>query len=429
MANIKDIQAREILDSRGNPTLEVDVIVASGIVGRASVPSGASTGKNEALELRDKDTRYGGKGVLKAIRAVEGEICTALLGHDVRKQQDIDATLINLDPTPNKNRLGANALLAVSMASMRAAANATHMPLYQYLIEGQNPETALQPCMPIPLMNVINGGMHADNALDIQEFMMIPLLAPTFSEALRMGVESFHALKSVLKQKGLSISVGDEGGFAPQLYSHTEAIECILMAIEQAGFKPGKDIGVGLDVASSAFYKEGQYHLQSEGKCLSAIDMVEYLATLVRQYPIISIEDGLAEEDWVGWKLLTERLGNSIQLVGDDIFVTNCALLNHGIQEKIANAILIKLNQIGTVSETLAAIQLANEAGYRAIISHRSGETEDTFIADFAVATGVGQIKTGGLCRTDRVAKYNQLLRIEEVNRRANPFPYATWKS
>lgn len=416
MAEIKDIKAREILDSRGNPTLEADVILVSGVMGRASVPSGASTGTQEAVELRDGGTRYGGKGVLKAIHSIEGEILNALKGYDVRSQQGLDERIIQLDNSENKSRLGANALLAVSMAALRAAANAVKMPLYQYLKERQVASlSAVLPLLPVPLMNIINGGVHADNKLDFQEFMIIPVEAPTFKEALRMGVETFHALKSELKHKGFSTSLGDEGGFAPQLSSHTEAIEWILRALEKAGFQPGKDIFLGLDVASSEFHKEDAYHVQSENKVLSSTGMVDYLVTLANQYPIISIEDGLAEEDWAGWKMLTERLGQKLQLVGDDLFVTNTKRLEQGIQRGIANSILIKLNQIGTVTETLAAIQLAKKHGYSSIISHRSGETEDTFIADFAVATAVGQIKTGGLCRTDRVGKYNQLLRIEEA--------------
>lgn len=415
MAEIKDIKAREILDSRGNPTIEADVILVSGSMGRASVPSGASTGAKEAVELRDGGERYGGKGVLKAIHSIEGEILTALKGYDVRSQEGLDERLIQLDNTPDKSRLGANALLAVSMAALRAAANAVKMPLYQYLRERQSVLNAVNPLMPVPLMNVINGGAHADNKLDVQEFMIIPVQAPSFKEALRMGVESFHALKSELKQQGFSTALGDEGGFAPQLASHAQAIEFILRSLEKAGFTPGKDIFLGLDVASSEFYTGDAYHLQSEGKVLNSEEMVDYLMALVNQYPIISIEDGLAEEDWAGWKILTERLSQKIQLVADDLFVTNLKRLEQGIHSGVANSILIKLNQIGTVSETLAAIQLAKTSGYSSIISHRSGETEDTFIADFAVATAVGQIKTGGLCRTDRVGKYNQLLRIEEA--------------
>ncbi len=414
MAEIKDIQAREILDSRGNPTIEADVILSSGVIGRASVPSGASTGKKEAIELRDEGSRYCGKGVLKAIDSIESEIKASLIGHDVRNQKAIDECLIKLDNTDNKGRLGANALLAVSMAALRASANAVHMSLYEYLLAGHFARTNGKPRMPVPLMNVINGGAHADNGLSIQEFMIIPVVAPTFKEALRMGVETFHALKSALKQKGLSTALGDEGGFAPQLSSHAQAIEYLLKAIEQAGFKPGQEMFLGLDVASSEFYQDQKYHLKSEDKSLDSAAMVDYLVHLATEYPIISIEDGLAEDDWEGWKLLTERLGNKLQLVGDDLFVTNQRLLEQGIENNVANSILIKLNQIGTVSETLATIRMARKAQYTAIISHRSGETEDTFIADLAVTTGVGQIKTGGLCRTDRVAKYNQLLRIEE---------------
>lgn len=412
MAEIKDLRAREILDSRGNPTVEAEITLTSGVIAYASVPSGASTGKHEALELRDNDdARYGGKGVLKAIQSIETDIRKALIGHDVRYQRGIDELLIRIDGTENKSRLGGNAILAVSLVVARAAALAVKMPLFQYL---ENQEH-IKPVIPLPLMNIINGGAHADNNLDFQEFMILPVLASSFKEALRFGVEIFHALKSELKQKNLSTGIGDEGGFAPNLSSHAEALDLILKAIEKAGFKAGKDIYLGLDVASSEFYRDGLYHLKSEQKTLSSEQLVDYLVGLVDLYPIISIEDGLAEEDWNGWKHLTERLGQRIQLVGDDLFVTHTKLLEQGIRRGIANGILIKLNQVGTLTETLAAIHMAKEANYSTIISHRSGETEDTFIADLAVATAAGQIKTGSLCRTDRVAKYNQLLRIEEL--------------
>jgi len=412
VAEIKDLRAREILDSRGNPTVEAEITLTSGVIAYASVPSGASTGKHEALELRDNDdARYGGKGVLKAIQSIETDIRKALIGHDVRYQRGIDELLIRIDGTENKSRLGGNAILAVSLVVARAAALAVKMPLFQYL---ENQEH-IKPVIPLPLMNIINGGAHADNNLDFQEFMILPVLASSFKEALRFGVEIFHALKSELKQKNLSTGIGDEGGFAPNLSSHAEALDLILKAIEKAGFKAGKDIYLGLDVASSEFYRDGLYHLKSEQKTLSSEQLVDYLVGLVDLYPIISIEDGLAEEDWNGWKHLTERLGQRIQLVGDDLFVTHTKLLEQGIRRGIANGILIKLNQVGTLTETLAAIHMAKEANYSTIISHRSGETEDTFIADLAVATAAGQIKTGSLCRTDRVAKYNQLLRIEEL--------------
>lgn len=410
MTQIQNIYAREILDSRGNPTLEAEVRLASGAIGVAAVPSGASTGSKEAIERRDGDAkRYMGKGVLDAVQAVNSEIKDALIGHDALEQIAIDEALIALDGTENKSRLGANALLAVSLATAKASANAADVPLYRYL--GGEQATTL----PVPMMNIINGGEHADNNVDIQEFMILPVGAGSFSEALRYGAEVFHVLKKVLKQKSLNTAVGDEGGFAPDLPSNQAALEIILQAIEQAGFKAGKDIYLGLDVASTEFYKDGQYHLSAENKQLSSEQFSEYLTSLVSQYPVISIEDGMSEEDWQGWKLLTEAVGNKVQLVGDDLFVTNSKLLERGISQSIANSILIKFNQIGTLTETLDAIALAKKANYGTVISHRSGETEDTTIADLAVATNAGQIKTGSLCRSDRVAKYNQLLRIEDA--------------
>lgn len=410
MSQIKQITALEIIDSRGNPTIEAEVLLTTGQSGRAAVPSGASTGSREAVELRDKDSkRYLGKGVLKAVAEINGEISGALKGQDVHDQKKIDDTLIALDGTKTKERLGANAILAVSLAAAKAAAALEGQPLYQYL-SGSN-----QFILPVPMMNIINGGAHADNNLDIQEFMILPVGASSFSEALRYGVEIFQHLKKVLHERGLSTSVGDEGGFAPKLPSNEAALDIILKAIEIAGFQVGKDVFLGLDVASTEFYKNNQYHLSAENKVFSAEEFVDYLTRLVERYPIISIEDGMAENDWHGWKLLTERLGNKIQLVGDDLFVTNTELLEQGITQKVANAILIKPNQIGTLTETLAAIQMAKKAHYNTIISHRSGETEDTTIADLAVATNAGQIKTGSLCRSDRMAKYNQLLRIASV--------------
>jgi enolase len=407
MTQIKQITALEILDSRGNPTVEAEVLLTSGRSGRAAVPSGASTGSHEAIELRDKDAkRYLGKGVSRAVAAINGEISQALQGLNASSQADIDRCLLTLDGTTNKSRLGANAILAVSLAVAKAAASDKNQPLYQYL-GGQDPFV-----LPVPMMNIINGGAHADNNLDIQEFMILPVGAGSFNDAVRYGVEVFQQLKQVLHERGLSTSVGDEGGFAPNLPNHEAAIEVILHAIEAAGFRPGKDIYLGLDVASTEFYKNGKYHLRAENKILTAEELVEYLTALVTQYPIISIEDGMAENDWQGWQLLTKRLGQRIQLVGDDVFVTNTTLLQEGISKNVANAILIKPNQIGTLTETLAAIQMAKTARYNTIISHRSGETEDTTIADLAVATQAGQIKTGSLCRSDRVAKYNQLLRI-----------------
>lgn len=410
MTTIKRITAREILDSRGNPTVEADVLLSTGDIGRAAVPSGASTGSREALELRDKDAkRYLGKGVAKAVHFIRNELATALIGQDASQQQKIDETLIALDGTENKEKFGANALLAVSLATAKAAALANKQPLFQYLSKEKNL------ILPVPMMNIINGGAHADNNIDFQEFMILPVGLPSFSESLRAGTEIFHHLKSLLKAKNYNTNVGDEGGFAPDLPSHEAAVELILEAITRAGYQPRKDIFIGFDVASSEFYRDGQYHISGEKKVLSAEGFVEYLAKFAEQYPVISIEDGMAENDWEGWQLLTKRLNTTVQLVGDDLFVTNTEILARGIKEQIANAILIKPNQIGTLTETLAAIQMAKKANYNTVISHRSGETEDTTIADLAVATNAGQIKTGSLCRTDRVAKYNQLLRIEEL--------------
>jgi enolase len=410
MTTIQKIIAREILDSRGNPTLEAEVTLANGHVGRAAVPSGASTGSKEAIELRDGDkTRYMGKGVRKAVENVNGEIAKALHGFEVFDQAGLDQCLINLDGTENKARLGANALLGVSMAAAHAAAAAKGLALWQYLANGR--EVAL----PVPMMNIINGGAHADNNVDMQEFMVLPVGFDSFSEALRAGTEIFHSLKSVLKSRGLGTSVGDEGGFAPDLRSNEEALETILEAIAKAGYHAGQDVLLGLDVASTEFYENGKYNLMGEGKRLSSEQFVEFLADWSRKYPIITIEDGMAENDWAGWKLLTEAVGNSVQLVGDDLFVTNPKIFQDGINQQVANAILIKVNQIGTLSETLQAIAMADANRYAAIVSHRSGETEDTTIADIAVATSATQIKTGSLCRSDRVAKYNQLLRIEQA--------------
>ncbi len=409
MSEIIEVRAREILDSRGNPTVEADVITADGAIGRAVAPSGASTGSREALELRDGDkSRYLGKGVLTAVNNINGEIADTVKGMEVTAQAELDNRMIELDGTDNKSRLGANATLAVSLAAAHAAAQEQAMPLYQYLGDGNYK-------MPVPMMNIINGGEHADNSVDLQEFMILPVNAGSIREAVRYGAEVFHALKSVLGSKGLATTVGDEGGFAPNLSSNEEAIEVILEAINKAGYKPGEDIFLGLDAASSEFYKDGKYVLASEGKSFDSAGFVEYLAGWVDQYPIISIEDGLDEGDWDGWKILTEQLGKKIQLVGDDLFVTNTKILEEGISKGIANSILIKFNQIGTLSETLNAIGMAHDAGYSAVMSHRSGETEDTTIADLAVATGTGQIKTGSLSRSDRVAKYNQLMRIEEA--------------
>ena len=409
MTKIVDVLAREVLDSRGNPTVEADVVLESGVRGRAIVPSGASTGKREALELRDDDpNRYLGKGVTKAIGHIQTEIKQALVGMDVLDQAALDQTMIDLDGTSNKGRLGANAMLAVSMGAAHAAANQGQIPLFRYL--NQTGDFL----MPVPMMNIINGGAHADNKVDLQEFMIIPVGAPTFKEALRYGTEVFHSLKKVLSGLGLNTSVGDEGGFAPDLGSNEQAVKVIMEAIDKAGYQAGKDIYIGLDVASSEFYSNGKYNLDAEGKSLSAEEFIDYLADWVNNYPIISIEDGLAEEDWDGWKKQTEKLGDKVQLVGDDLFVTNPAILKRGIDESIANSILIKVNQIGTLTETFQAMDMARVAGYSTVVSHRSGETEDTTIADLAVATCAGQIKTGSLSRSDRVAKYNQLLRIEE---------------
>ena len=410
---IKDIRAREILDSRGNPTIEADVILADGTIGRAAAPSGASTGSREALELRDGDqSRYMGKGVKKAVANVNSQIRSALMDKDVTEQQGIDDAMIALDGTENKDSLGANAMLAVSLATAKAAAKSQNLPLHQYIANLRN-QTSLT--MPVPMMNILNGGEHADNTVDIQEFMIEPVGFTSFSEALRAGTEIFHSLKSVLKSQGLNTAVGDEGGFAPNLRSNEEAITVIMQAIEQVGYKAGEDIHLALDCAASEFYKNGQYILAGEGnKSFDSQGFSDYLVGLARQYPIISIEDGLDESDWDGWKYLTEQIGDKVQLVGDDLFVTNPAILQEGIDKHIANAILIKFNQIGTLSETLDAIYLAKKNGYATIISHRSGETEDSTIADLAVGTAAGQIKTGSLCRSDRVAKYNQLLRIEQ---------------
>jgi enolase len=409
MSDIAEIRAREILDSRGNPTVEADVFTEMGTMGRAAVPSGASTGSREAIELRDGDKdRYLGKGVLQAVENIEDSISDVLAGVDVTSQTEIDKRMRDLDGTPNKGNLGANAILAVSMAAAKAAANELEIPLYRYL-GGAGP---LQ--MPVPMMNIINGGAHADNSVDLQEFMILPTGAASLAEAVRYGTEVFHALKSVLKKQGMNTAVGDEGGFAPNLSSNEAAIEVILQAIETAGFKAGEDLWLGLDVASSEFYQDGVYDLASEGKKLDSAQFADYLTNWVDKYPIISIEDGMAENDWEGWAILTEKLRHKVQLVGDDLFVTNTEILAEGIAKGIANSILIKLNQIGTVTETLAAIEMAKRANYTAVISHRSGETEDSTIADLAVATSAGQIKTGSLSRSDRIAKYNQLIRIEE---------------
>ena len=410
MSAIVDIVGREILDSRGNPTVECDVLLESGVMGRAAVPSGASTGSREAVELRDGDKgRYLGKGVLKAVEHINTEISEAVLGLDASEQGFLDKTLIDLDGTDNKSRLGANAMLAVSMAVARAAAEESGLPLYRYL--GGMGSVQL----PVPMMNVINGGAHANNSLDLQEFMIIPVGAPTFREAVRWGAEVFHALKKILHDKGISTAVGDEGGFAPSVENHEAAIQLILQAIDAAGYTAGEQIALGLDCAASEFYKDGMYVLEGEGGLkLSAEQWTDMLATWVDKYPIISIEDGMHEGDWDGWKILTDRLGDKVQLVGDDLFVTNTKILKEGIDKGIANSILIKINQIGTLTETFAAIEMAKRAGYTAVISHRSGETEDNTIADIAVATNAGQIKTGSLSRSDRMAKYNQLLRIEE---------------
>jgi enolase len=409
MSAIVEVIAREILDSRGNPTVEADVLLESGIMGRAASPSGASTGSREAIELRDGDKRrYGGKGVLKAVEHVNTELCEAIIGVDATEQTFVDKTLIDLDGTENKSRLGANAILAVSLAVAKAAAEESGLPLHRYL------GGAAPMAMPVPMMNVINGGAHADNGLDMQEFMIMPLGMDSFREALRCGVEVFQTLKKILHDRGVSTAVGDEGGFAPRLANHEAAIQLIIEAIDTAGYRVGEDVALALDCASSEFYKDGEYVLGSERRSMKAAEFVDYLAAWVDKYPILSIEDGMAEDDWEGWQLLTRKLGNRVQLVGDDLFVTNTRYLQRGIDEHVANSILIKVNQIGTLTETLAAIEMAKRARYTAVVSHRSGETEDTTIADIAVATNAMQIKTGSLSRSDRLAKYNQLLRIEE---------------
>jgi enolase len=409
MTIISDVYAREVLDSRGNPTVEVEVRLESGALGRAIVPSGASTGAHEAVELRDGDkSRYLGKGVLKAVDNVNTIIAPEIIGYDALEQVVIDQKMIELDGTHNKAKLGANAILAVSIAVARAAAEALDVPLYTYL-GGFNAKT-----LPVPMLNIINGGAHADNNVDVQEFMILPVGAPTFAEALRMGAEIFHSLKSVLKGKGLNTAVGDEGGFAPNFGSNEEAITTVIEAIEKAGFKPGVDVFLGMDVASTEFFKDGKYHLEGEGKSYTSAEFVDLLASWADKYPIITIEDGCSEDDWEGWKLLTDKLGGKVQLVGDDLFVTNTQRLSNGIDKGIGNSILVKVNQIGTLTETFDAIEMAKRAGYTAVISHRSGESEDSTIADIAVATNAGQIKTGAPSRSDRVAKYNQLLRIED---------------
>ena len=409
MTEIIEIKAREVLDSRGNPTIESDVYVSCGAVGRAAVPSGASTGKREALELRNKKSkRYGGKGVTTAVKNVMDKILPAVRGMDAADQIALDNAMIKLDGTANKSKLGANAILSVSMAAARASAMAYGLPLYRYL-GGMNARR-----LPLPMMNVINGGAHAANNLDIQEFMIVPVGAKSITQAVQMAAETFHSLKKILKGKGLNTAVGDEGGFAPDFASHEEAIQYIIKAIQAAGYKPGNDIGVALDSAASEFYKKGKYILQSENKELTAEALIDYYQTIIEKYPILSIEDGLAEQDWKGWALMTDRLEGSIQIVGDDIFVTNPKIFKKGIEEGIANSILIKLNQIGTVTETLDTMEMAKQSGYTTVISHRSGETEDTFISDFVVGTSGGQIKTGSMSRSDRISKYNQLMRIEE---------------
>ncbi len=409
MSAIVDIIGREVIDSRGNPTVECDVLLESGSMGRAAVPSGASTGSREAIELRDGDAdRYFGKGVLKAVENINTEIAESVAGLDANEQAFLDRTLIELDGTENKGRLGANALLAVSMANAKAAAEETGLPLYRYL----GGSGAMQ--LPVPMMNVINGGAHADNNLDLQEFMIIPVGAPTFREAVRYGAQVFHTLKKILHDRRLTTAVGDEGGFAPSVENHEAALKLIMEAIEKAGFEPGTEIALGLDCAASEFYKDGKYHLAGDGLVLSSGQFTDYLASWCDKYPILSIEDGMAENDWEGWKLLTDRLGKKVQIVGDDLFVTNPKILREGIAKGIANSILIKVNQIGTLTETFAAIEMAKRAGYTAVVSHRSGETEDSTIADIAVGSNALQIKTGSMSRSDRVAKYNQLLRIEE---------------
>lgn len=409
MTAIIDIKGREILDSRGTPTVEVDVLLEDGAFGRAAVPSGASTGVHEAVELRDGDkARFGGKGVQKAVKAVNEDLYDAIVGMDAEEQIEIDETMIEVDGTENKGRLGANAILGVSLAVSKAAADSIDMPLYRYI------GGTLAHTLPVPMMNILNGGKHADNPIDIQEFMIMPYGASSIAEAIRMGAEVFQALKANLKAAGMNTNVGDEGGFAPALQSTREALDFIVKSIETAGYKPGEDIVLAMDAASSEFYENGKYELKGEGKSLTSAELVDYYADLIRDYPIRSLEDGMAEDDWEGWKLLTERLGHSTQLVGDDLFVTNTARLAQGIEKGIANSILIKVNQIGSLTETLKAIDMAHKAGYTAVVSHRSGETEDATIADIVVATGTGQIKTGSMSRSDRLAKYNQLIRIEE---------------
>ncbi|MBU6431114.1 MAG: phosphopyruvate hydratase [Patescibacteria group bacterium] len=421
MPKISKIIAREILDSRGNPTVEADVILKDGSFGRAAVPSGASTGSREAIELRDGDEkRYGGKGVLKAVSSVNAEIKKALVGKEFN-QKSLDAKMLEIDGTENKGRLGANAILAVSMAFARASTESDDMPLYKYF--KKIGKTGKPLTLPVPMMNIINGGKHAQNSTDLQEFMIMPLGAPSFREALRYGVETFHALKKILSSKNMSALVGDEGGFAPALSSNEAAIKIILEAIAKAGYKAGKDISIAIDAAASEFYKDGKYHLEREGKILSSGEMIEFYSGWIDKYPIVSIEDGLAEDDWGGYQELTKRLGSKIQIVGDDIFVTNSKILQEGIEKKAANSILIKLNQIGTVSETIDTINMANKAGFTSVVSHRSGETEDAIISDFVVGLGTGQIKTGSLCRGERTAKYNQLLRIEEELGKKAIFP------
>lgn len=414
MTKIANIKAREVLDSRGNPTVEADVILEDGILGRACAPSGASTGSREALELRDGDkSRYLGKGVRKAVEAINGQIRDALVGKDSADQRSLDQIMIDLDGTENKANLGANAILAVSLAAAKAAATSLGKPLYEHIADVNG--TSGEFSMPVPMMNILNGGEHADNNVDIQEFMVQPVSVKSFGEALRVGAEIFHSLKKVLKAQGLNTAVGDEGGFAPNLPSNEAALAVIKQAVEDAGYELGKDVTLALDCASSEFYKDGQYNLSGEGKSFDSEGFADYLAGLCERYPIVSIEDGMDESDWDGWKILTDKLGSKVQLVGDDLFVTNTKILKQGIEKGVGNSILIKFNQIGSLSETLDAIKMAQDAGYTAVISHRSGETEDTTIADLAVATCAGQIKTGSLCRSDRVAKYNQLLRIEEA--------------
>jgi enolase len=413
MSRIVNVVGREVIDSRGNPTVEADVFLQSGVMGRAAVPSGASTGSREAVELRDGDkSRYMGKGVRKAVAHVSNDLKATVIGLEAADQKTIDQRMIELDGTDNKGRLGANSLLAVSMAAAHAAAIDARLPLFRHLAKLGSDRTR-KPVMPVPMMNIINGGAHADNSLDIQEFMILPVGAPSFSEAVRYGAEIFHTLKKILHDRGLTTAVGDEGGFAPNLPSNEAALETIIEAVDRAGYKIGQDIYLGLDVASTEFFKDGRYHLEGEGRSFDAAGFADYLADLAARYPIITIEDGMSEGDWAGWALLTQKLGSKVQLVGDDLFVTNTRILKQGIDQKIANAILIKVNQIGTLTETLAAIEMAEAAGYASIVSHRSGETEDNTIADIAVATASTQIKTGSMSRSDRVAKYNQLLRIE----------------